>query len=48
MGQLANGKGGDEASPALVETKGVDGKAVLDAAAGAQHSVVLVMERADN
>ena len=48
MGQLCNGKAGDEASPALVEAKGVAGKAVLDAAAGAQHSVILTMERPDN
>ena len=51
MGQLFNGKEGDEAmeaSPVLVEQSGIAGKAVLDAAAGAQHSVVVVMDRPDN
>jgi alpha-tubulin suppressor-like RCC1 family protein len=47
MGQLCNGKSGDEATPTLVEAAGVAGKAVLDMASGAQHSVMLVMERDD-
>ena len=45
MGQLANKKAGDEAAPALVEV-GAE-QAVLDVASGAQHSVVVVMERPD-
>ena len=45
MGQLANRRGGDDATPTLV---GVDSSlAVLDAATSAQHSVYVVMERAD-
>lgn len=47
MGQLCNGRTGDEASPALVESAGVAGKAVLDAACGGQHSVIVAMERPD-
>ena len=47
MGQLCNGKSGDEATPALVEAVGVAGKAVLDAASGAQHTVILAMDRDD-
>ena len=45
MGQLANGKGGDETVPALVNVP--EGHAVLDAAAGAQHSVLVLMTRSD-
>ena len=44
MGQLANGKGGDETCPTLVESI-KDDQAVLDIAAGAQHSVYVVMPR---
>ena len=47
MGQLCNGKSADEACPALVEVDGVAGKAVLDAAAGGQHSAIVAMERND-
>ena len=47
MGQLCHGKGADEAEPTLVEIQGVGGLAVLDAAAGAQHSIVVAMERDD-
>lgn len=47
MGQLCNGKNGDERVPALVETEELAGLAVIDAASGAQHSVLLVMERGD-
>ena len=47
MGQLCNGKVGDESTPTLVEASGVAGQAVLDVASGAQHSVILTMERPD-
>jgi regulator of chromosome condensation len=47
MGQLCNGRGGDDAAPALVQTGALGGKAVLDVASGAQHSVILAMDRAD-
>jgi regulator of chromosome condensation len=43
MGQLANGKEGDEAQPSLVEL--ASGEAALDVAIGAQHGVMLVMDR---
>ena len=46
MGQLANRKGGDETCPTLVESV-TEQQAVLDAAAGAQHSVYVVMPRPD-
>ena len=45
MGQLANRKAGDEPSPALVDVPGE--KAVLDAASGAQHTVIVAMARPD-
>eukprot|EP00900_Chrysochromulina_parva_P021642 jgi/Chrpa1/4110/Chrysochromulina_OHIO_Genome00003228-RA len=48
MGQLANGKGGDERVPALVEESkagsAYTGLAALDAAAGGQHMVVVAMK----
>jgi len=47
MGQLCNGKSADEAAPALVESTALSGMAVLAAASGAQHSVLLATERAD-
>ncbi|KAL3892546.1 MAG: hypothetical protein SGPRY_015028, partial [Prymnesium sp.] len=47
MGQLCNGKCGDEKAPALVEAAELRGMAVLAAACGAQHSVLLAAERAD-
>ena len=45
MGQLANRKTGDEASPALVSLP--NDQAALDAATGAQHSVIVAMPRTD-
>jgi len=47
MGQLCNGKAGDERTPYLVEAKGVGGRAVLAAASGGQHTVIVTMERPD-
>jgi alpha-tubulin suppressor-like RCC1 family protein len=48
MGQLANGKGGDERVPSLVEESkagsAYTGLAALDAAAGGQHMVVVAMK----
>ncbi len=44
MGQLCNGKEGDEATPFLVEPHQMSGLATLDAASGGQHSVLLCMQ----
>ena len=45
MGQLVNKKAGDETSPTLVDVP--NEQAVLDAASGAQHSVIIAMARTD-
>ena len=47
MGQLCNGKSADEKEPALVDAAEVARRDVLDVASGAQHTVVLAMERAE-
>ena len=47
MSQLASRKGGDETCPTLVEAV-TEQHAVLGAAAGAQHSVYVVMPRPDS
>jgi len=47
MGQLCNGKSADEASPALVEQPAFASMAVLSAASGAQHSVIVAVERSE-
>ncbi|KAL1526898.1 hypothetical protein AB1Y20_015589 [Prymnesium parvum] len=47
MGQLCNGRCSIEPTPSLVEASELRGMAVLAAASGAQHSVLLATERAD-
>jgi len=44
MGQLCNGREGDEVTPFLVEPQQLSGLATLDAASGGQHSVLLCMQ----
>ena len=44
MGQLCNAREGDEQTPFLVEPPQMSGLAVLDAASGGQHSVLLCMQ----
>jgi hypothetical protein len=43
MGQLCNGKDKDEKLPTLVTATALSGLAVLDAASGGQHSVIIAM-----
>jgi len=43
MGQLGNGRAADEKLPTLVGAQAVASRAVLDAASGGQHSVIVAM-----
>lgn len=47
MGQLGNCKSCDEPTPCLVEASSLASMAVIGAASGAQHSVLLAVERED-
>lgn len=47
MGQLGNGKAGDEPTPMLIEPAELAGRAVLHATSGGQHSVLLTMQSQD-
>ena len=47
MGQLGNGRAGDERTPMLIEPAELAGRAVLHATSGGQHSVLLTMQSQD-